>query len=365
MSLQPVVTSLTSVSSALGYVRMSPAASEGWTPARGSPSSANEFTHPPMSPKAASFTIRALLGLDSCKERRRSKASPYPTSPASDRCNRQVSLTTVSSSTLSSSTPVHNIPATTHRDIPGPSHQQDLPSTTHQDIPGPNHQQDLPSTTHRDIPGPSHHQDLLSTTYQNIPGPNHQQDLPSTPHQDIPGPTHHQDLPSTTHRDIPGPSHHQDLPSTTHRDIRGPSHHQDLPSTTRQDIPGPTHHQDLPSTPHQDIPGPNHHQDLPSTTRQDIPGPNHHQDLPSTTHQDTFSTRQKDVPVRVKRVRTTFTGAQLHRLEEEFERQQYLVGPKRRYLAAQLDLTEVQLKVWFQNRRIKWRKNHTIEDENP
>nr|XP_027215027.1 ventral anterior homeobox 2a-like [Penaeus vannamei] len=52
-----------------------------------------------------------------------------------------------------------------------------------------------------------------------------------------------------------------------------------------------------------------------------------------------------------------FTDSQLQRLEEEFQRQQYLVGPERRYLARQLDLSELQLKVWFQNRRIKWRKN--------
>ncbi|XP_064483555.1 homeobox protein goosecoid-2-like [Ornithodoros turicata] len=59
-----------------------------------------------------------------------------------------------------------------------------------------------------------------------------------------------------------------------------------------------------------------------------------------------------------KRVRTIFTAEQLERLEAEFERQQYMVGPERLYLAAALRLTEAQVKVWFQNRRIKWRKQH-------
>ncbi|XP_014292512.1 homeobox protein not2 [Halyomorpha halys] len=59
-----------------------------------------------------------------------------------------------------------------------------------------------------------------------------------------------------------------------------------------------------------------------------------------------------------KRVRTIFTAEQLERLEAEFERQQYMVGPERLYLAHALRLTEAQVKVWFQNRRIKWRKQH-------
>lgn len=59
-----------------------------------------------------------------------------------------------------------------------------------------------------------------------------------------------------------------------------------------------------------------------------------------------------------KRVRTIFTPEQLECLEAEFERQQYMVGPERLYLAHTLKLTEAQVKVWFQNRRIKWRKHH-------
>lgn len=41
-----------------------------------------------------------------------------------------------------------------------------------------------------------------------------------------------------------------------------------------------------------------------------------------------------------KRVRTIFTPEQLERLEAEFERQQYMVGPERLYLAHTLQLTE-------------------------
>ncbi|KAJ0008664.1 hypothetical protein NQD34_016079 [Periophthalmus magnuspinnatus] len=57
-----------------------------------------------------------------------------------------------------------------------------------------------------------------------------------------------------------------------------------------------------------------------------------------------------------KRLRTSFTSEQLSRLEKEFARQQYMVGSERFLLASALQLTEAQVKVWFQNRRIKWRK---------
>ncbi|PIO61443.1 homeobox domain protein, partial [Teladorsagia circumcincta] len=57
-----------------------------------------------------------------------------------------------------------------------------------------------------------------------------------------------------------------------------------------------------------------------------------------------------------KRQRTTFSQAQLHVLEEAFSRQQYLVGSERLRLAGLLNIGVTQVKVWFQNRRIRWRR---------
>uniref|UniRef100_T1J169 Homeobox domain-containing protein n=1 Tax=Strigamia maritima TaxID=126957 RepID=T1J169_STRMM len=59
---------------------------------------------------------------------------------------------------------------------------------------------------------------------------------------------------------------------------------------------------------------------------------------------------------RRKRIRTAFTVKQMKKLEDTFERVQYMVGEERKELAASLGLSDVQVKVWFQNRRIKWRK---------
>ncbi|GAB6027361.1 hypothetical protein CHUAL_001637 [Chamberlinius hualienensis] len=69
-----------------------------------------------------------------------------------------------------------------------------------------------------------------------------------------------------------------------------------------------------------------------------------------------------DKAAKSKRVRTIFTTEQLEKLESRFERQQYMIGEERISLANALDLTESQVKVWFQNRRIKYRKlSHETE----
>ncbi|TRY77032.1 hypothetical protein TCAL_15932 [Tigriopus californicus] len=65
-----------------------------------------------------------------------------------------------------------------------------------------------------------------------------------------------------------------------------------------------------------------------------------------------------------KRNRTIFTAPQIDVLESYFAKQQYIVGPERQQLASQLHLTELQVKVWFQNRRIKWRKENQKTEQN-
>ncbi|XP_058969168.2 homeobox protein EMX2 [Pocillopora verrucosa] len=59
-----------------------------------------------------------------------------------------------------------------------------------------------------------------------------------------------------------------------------------------------------------------------------------------------------------RRKRTIFTCDQLSRLESQFADQQYVVGAERQQLAEALNLSETQIKIWFQNRRIKWRKEN-------
>lgn len=69
------------------------------------------------------------------------------------------------------------------------------------------------------------------------------------------------------------------------------------------------------------------------------------------------SERLQQAPAKkLRKPRTIYSSLQLQHLNQRFQHTQYLALPERAQLAAQLGLTQTQVKIWFQNKRSKYKK---------
>ncbi|RUS89344.1 hypothetical protein EGW08_002864 [Elysia chlorotica] len=71
----------------------------------------------------------------------------------------------------------------------------------------------------------------------------------------------------------------------------------------------------------------------------------------------------EDLKSKKKRSRASFSHSQVYELERRFRHQRYLSGSERADLAQSLNLTETQVKIWFQNRRYKTKRRQMQEEQ--
>lgn len=75
--------------------------------------------------------------------------------------------------------------------------------------------------------------------------------------------------------------------------------------------------------------------------------------------------RRPRKPIKRQKQRPLFSPEQLQKLEVEFGNEKYISKSRRCKLAAEIGLTEAQVRTWFQNRRTRWRKEVHEEEEDP
>uniref|UniRef100_A0A8D0HE08 Homeobox domain-containing protein n=1 Tax=Sphenodon punctatus TaxID=8508 RepID=A0A8D0HE08_SPHPU len=104
-----------------------------------------------------------------------------------------------------------------------------------------------------------------------------------------------------------------------------------------------------------------HHHGNPYLAYQPLCHMGGHSGAPTVDHEKTTIIENGEIRLngkgkKIRKPRTIYSSLQLQALNQRFQQTQYLALPERAELAAQLGLTQTQVKIWFQNKRSKYKK---------
>nr|AJS19016.1 vent 1 [Ptychodera flava] len=106
-----------------------------------------------------------------------------------------------------------------------------------------------------------------------------------------------------------------------------------------------------------------HHVNMENLSYRELPSMQGHRPLVSPAASEAESDSSGEGSIKRKKARTAFTQQQIVELEKKFRQQKYLSATERNTFAQRIGISDTQVKTWFQNRRMKWKRQRKDDPE--